>query len=291
MFYYLLLAPLWIISLLPFFVLYLISDFLFFIGFHIVGYRKKVVYSNLKKAYPDKTDTEINTIARDFYKNLFDTLTEMVKLIFSSESTVRGMCEFRNVQLLDDLYASKSNLIVVQGHYFNWELSLMMGSEGSAYNRYVIYKPLSDQISEKLIFKLRERFNTKLLAMHETLAFLRNYSRTHDAEGPALFQFGADQSPMKHKIEYWTTFMNQETPFFLGPEKLAVSLNLPVVFLDLQRVSRGKYYIEYSMLEEEPTQTSEFEITEKYVKAIEAAIDKNPSNWLWSHKRWKHSKD
>ncbi|PCH91091.1 MAG: acetyltransferase, partial [Bacteroidetes bacterium] len=108
---------------------------------------------------------------------------------------------------------------------------------------------------------------------------------------PALFQFGADQSPMKHKIEYWTTFMNQETPFFLGPEKIAVSLNFPVVYLDLQRISRGKYYIEYSLLERNPSQSPEYAITEKYVKKIEEAINKNPSNWLWSHKRWKHKKD
>ena len=291
MLYHLLLGALWIISLLPFFVLYLISDFFFFLGFHVVGYRKKVVYTNLKNAYPDKTEAEIHRIARTFYKNLFDTLTEMVKLIFASEATVRGMCEFRNDELLEELYNKNSNLIIVQGHYFNWELSLMMGGEESKYNRYVVYKPLSDKISEKLIFKLRKRFNTELLAMHETLEFIKNYGNTHAAHGPALFQFGADQSPMKHKIEYWTTFMNRETPFFLGPEKLAVSLNLPVVFLDIQRVSRGKYYVEYSMLAEQPTQTSAFEITEKYVWAIEDAINKNPSNWLWSHKRWKHKKD
>ena len=279
------------ISLLPFFVLYLISDLLFFVGFHIVGYRKKVVYTNLRNSYPDKTEAEIHSIAIQFYKNLFDTLTEMVKLIFASESIVRNMCEFRNNELLEGLHKNNSNVIIVQGHYFNWELSLMMGSEQSKYMCYVVYKPLSDKISEKLIFKLRKRFKTRLIAMHETLEFMRNYNKTHAADGPALFQFGADQSPMKHKIEYWTTFMNQKTPFFLGPEKLAVSLNLPVVFLDLQRIARGKYYIEYSMLEEKPSQTSEHEITEKYVRAIEDAINKNPSNWLWSHKSWKHKND
>jgi len=289
MFYYPTLAFLWMLSLLPDFILYLISDLFYLLCFEIMGYRKQVVADNLHNSFPEKAEREIHQITASFYRSFCDTIIEMIKIMFCSERELRKMVEFRNVELLNKLHEQGRSLIVVQGHYFNWELSLMMGGESSKHDRYVIYKIVNSKLSEKLILRLRARFGNKMLVMHKTLEYIATHSSKTD-NNPALFQFGADQSPIQHKIEYWTTFMNQETPFFLGPEKLAVANNMPVVYLDLQKTARGKYCIEFSLIEEYPAATAQYEITEKYVKKLEAAIYKNPSNWLWSHKRWKHKR-
>mgnify|MGYP001598739740 FL=1 len=167
----------------------------------------------------------------------------------------------------------------------------MLGTEGEKCRRYVIYKPLSSKVSEKLIFRIRSRFGTMMLAMHETKNFVNNNENKGTINDlPSLYQFGADQSPMKHKAEYWTKFMNQDTPVFTGPEQLALQFGLPVVFLDLQKTGRGKYEIEYSLMGKNPAGASPHQITNDYIAKLEEAIAKNPSNWLWSHKRWKHSR-
>ncbi|MBN4072095.1 lysophospholipid acyltransferase family protein [Flavobacteriales bacterium AH-315-E23] len=297
--YYIVLAILWVIAMLPMPLLYLLSEFIYFAGYYLIGYRKSVVHANLRNAYPDKSDEEIGSIAKAFYHNFCDYLVETVKLIHSNERRTRSMVSFENTELIDQLYREGRGIMLLQGHFFNWELALMLGQEKSEYDRYVVYQKLTSQLSEKMIFRLRGRYGTKLLAMYQTVDTIKeNESMVRlrspkggDAYRPAMYQFGADQSPMQHKIEYWSTFMNQDAAIFLAPERLSKEYNLAVVYLDLQKVGRGKYTIKYSLITDKPGDTSEKEITEAYVKKLEEAIDKNPSNWLWSHKRWKNKKE
>ena len=168
----------------------------------------------------------------------------------------------------------------------------MLGQQGGQYKRYVVYQKLTSAISEKMIFRLRGRYGTNMLAMYQTVGTVKeNESKEGNARIPSMYQLGADQSPMRHKIEYWSRFMNQDAAIFLAPERLSKEYNLAVVYLDLQKVDRGKYTIEYSLITDDPASTEDKFITEAYVDKLEEAIDKNPSNWLWSHKRWKNKKE
>lgn len=290
--YYLVLALLWVIALLPLPLLYILADFIYLIGYSLIGYRKNVVYENLRNAYPDKSEEEIETIARTFYHNFCDYLVETVKLIHSNERYARQMVSFTNTELIDRLYEEKRGVMMLQGHFFNWELALMLGQEEGKYRRYVVYQKLTGAISEKMIYRLRGRYGTHLLAMYQTVDTIKEHEKLeNDIKTPSMYQFGADQSPMRHKIEYWSRFMNQDAAIFLAPERLSKEYNLAVVYLDLQKVGRGKYNIEYSLITDDPKSTEDKFITEAYVKCLEKAIDKNPSNWLWSHKRWKNKRD
>jgi KDO2-lipid IV(A) lauroyltransferase len=290
MMYYPVLALLWLLHLLPDRLLYLISDLLYLLCFRFLGYRKAVVYQNLTLSFPEKSPAEIHDIASSFYRHFCDLLVEIVNMMFLNENRLHKMVTFKNTALLNQLYDEGKSVIIVQGHFMNWELSLIMGDQMGKHDRYVIYKTLSSNVSERLVMRLRERLGSRMLAMYETRDFIESHSRSSQGVKPALFQLGADQAPMKHKIEYWTTFMNQETPFFLGPEKLARHCGFPVVYLDMQREARGKYIVSYSMLEPYPSQSPEFSITTKYVGQVEDAIKRDPSNWLWTHRRWKHQK-
>lgn len=289
--YYLVLGILWVIALLPMPLLYLLSQLIYVLGYHVIGYRKKVVFENLHNAYPDKEEAEIKRIAKEFYLNFSDYLVETVKMIHSNERLTRKMLSFINTELIDKLHTEGRSIMMLQGHFFHWELALMFGQEGGKHKRYVVYQRLTSEIAEKMIYRLRGRYGTNLLAMYQTVDTIKeNESAQGESRTPSMYQFGADQSPMQHKIEYWSRFMNQDAAIFLAPERLAKEFNLAVVYLDLQKVGRGKYTIEYSLITDDPSNTETYFITEGYVKKLEEAIDKNPANWLWSHKRWKNKK-
>jgi len=289
--YYPVLALLWLIHLLPDRLLYILAQILYWICFKLIGYRKAVVYDNLTRSFPEKSPQEIHEIVADFYQRFCELLVEIVNMMFISETKLRKMVSFENTALLNQLYDEGKSVIIVQGHFMNWELSLLMGDTMGKHSRYVIYKTLSSKVSERLVMRLRERLDTRMLAMYETREFIDGHMQTGADSAPALFQLGADQTPMKHKIEYWTPFLHRETPFFLGPEKLAKKYNMPVVYLDLTRQSRGRYQVSYSMLEPDPANVPEFSITDQYVKRVEEAINRDPANWLWTHRRWKHQKE
>ncbi|HIA35345.1 MAG TPA: lipid A biosynthesis acyltransferase [Flavobacteriales bacterium] len=287
--YHIIMLFLWLIGLFPFWFIYWLSDLLYYLCYYIIAYRKAVVFNNIRNSFPQHSEEEIKVIAKQFYHNFCDVLVEYIKLLSLSEGQVRRMVEFRNGELLEELRHNKRGVLILQGHFLNWELSLMLGPQISKSKRHVVYKKLSSNNFEKIIHKLRTKFGTNMLTMHETLDFIRNNEADSTAEH-GLYHFGADQAPMMHKIEYWGSFLNQETPFFTGPENIAKELNIPVVYLDLQRVSRGKYLIEYRMVEENPANTEKYELTDKYISLLEEAINKNPANYLWSHKRWKNKR-
>jgi len=290
--YHLVLAFLWVIAQFPLPLLYLFARVIYVLGYHVIGYRKEVVFTNLKNAFPDKNKVEIKKIVEDFYLNFCEYLVETVKLIHSNEKQSRELVSFINTELIDKLYEQGRGIMMLQGHFFNWELALMLGQQGGKYDRYVVYQKLTSQVSEKMLYRLRGRYGTKMLAMYQTVGTIKEHESKKGSDRiPSMYQLGADQSPMRHKIEYWSRFMNQDAAIFLAPEQLSKEYNLAVVFLDLQKVGRGKYTIEYSLITEEPGSTEDKFITEAYVDKLEAAIEKNPANWLWSHKRWKNKKE
>ena len=287
--YFLFTVITWFISILPFRVLYIVSDLLYFNLYYIFKYRRAVVYKNLRNSFTEKSKIEIKKIEKQFYKNLSDVIVEVIKTQNMTEEQMKKRFTFTNLNILEDLYKNNKSIIACMGHCGNWEwlgpaLHLRIKHEGKA-----VIKPLSDKFFDKYMFKLRTKFtkNPDCLISHKHAfkIILKNRNKL------TLNIFVADQTPLKKNSKYWTKFLNQDTSFFLGPEKIAKTLDFAVVFLDIQRVNRGYYNIEIIKITDEPKKTDEYEITQKFHNLLEKSIIKHPDNWLWSHRRWKHKKD
>lgn len=276
----------YLISAAPFWVLYGISDGFYALLYGLLGYRRKVVIANLKNAFPGKTDAEINRIAKKFYHHLCDLFLETFKTLTISRKSMLKHCSFsaEAKTLFDQLAADKKSIILAMGHQGNWEwagnsFSLICGQQ-----LYVIYHPLSNKHFNGLIYRMRTRFGTRLIAMRDTYKDMV----ANKAEVNAT-AFIADQTPAPNNA-YWTTFMNQDTPVFQGTEKIARKLNYPVVYAQVKKVKRGYYEIFAEMLVAEPAATQDGEISERYTRRLEKDIIDQPETWLWSHRRWKHKK-
>jgi len=284
---YLLAGLIWIVSIMPFFILYGISDILFLLFYYVIGYRKKVVYANLRNSFPEKSEKEIKKIAHKYFHNLCDIVIEVCKAKTISEERMQRRMDFRNVGVIDKLYDEGRSVLVIFGHTGNWEWLGMNMKSKIKHKGFAVVKPLSSDFWEKYLSKVRVRFAKEgLVPFKQTLRVLLK-----NKEFRTLTLIASDQTPTKSEIEYWTKFLNQDTPVFLGTEKIAKSLNMAVVFCNIQREKRGYYSYEFSLLTDDPRNTAEYEITEMHVRALEKVIIEHPDNWLWSHRRWKHKKE
>jgi len=275
-----------LLSYLPLGVLYIISDFVYFIVYKIIGYRKVVVTNNMKNAFPDKSEEEIIQLRKEFYHHFCDLFLETIKFWSISEEEIKKRCKFLNLEVSDKYAQENKSVIAILGHYCNWEWMTCFPIWGYE-NVLPIYKPLHNRTFDKMYIKIRERFGAKTLAKNDTLRTMLSYRR----ENKATFTvFIGDQTPNKRSINYWTQFLNQETPILQGTERIAKKLDQAVVFINMQKVKRGYYEVEFIPLFDNPKETAENEITEKHTRVLEEIINKNPAYWLWSHKRWKHKK-
>lgn len=282
--FYLVLPFIYGISLLPFPVFYLLSDLMFFILYYITGYRKKVVYQNLKNSFPGKSHNELKKIERRFFRYLCDLTLETFKTLTISPAAAKKRCYFNDntVAVFKKLNDDKQSCIIVMGHFGNWEWAGNSFSLINPQQLYVIYHPLSNPYFDRLIYNMRTRFGTRLYAMKDTMReMIRN---RHEVNATA---FIADQTPAPEGA-YWTTFLNQDTPVFWGTEKIAQKLNYPIIYVTVNRVRRGYYDVSADVLVQEPKNTREGEITELHTRRLEQDIMKQPEIWLWSHRRWKH---
>ncbi|CAN5128331.1 lysophospholipid acyltransferase family protein [soil metagenome] len=273
-----------LISILPFSVLYVISDFLAFIAFRIIGYRKKIVIKNLKNSFPEKSTAEIKSIAKNFYKNLADTLVETIKCMSISPEDLSKRVILKNLPLLESYLQKGHSVITMASHQGNWEYLLLVNSL-KIKNGVVIaaFQKVKHERFDQVMKKLRSRFGANLVEKKNILKEMVRKSAT-----PRVFALVADQTPVELTNRYWTTFLNQQTPFFSGAEKIAIKYNMVVIFVQMKRIRRGYYEVEFSEISIPPYQEQEFFITKSYVEKVEADIKKDPANWLWSHKRWKH---
>ncbi|MBN2486200.1 MAG: lysophospholipid acyltransferase family protein [Bacteroidales bacterium] len=281
------LFPLWFISLFPLPVLFVISDFVFLIVYYVTGYRKKVVIGNLKKAFPELTDEGIKKMAKTFFRHLCDYFFETLYMLNMGNEEVKRRYKPQNPEVIEELYARGINAIAVTSHYANWEWAAS-GWIQMPYKTIGIYKPLSNKLFDRFMIHLRSRYGSPVEPMKHTLRAIIESQKQGDT---FILYLVGDQRPMKSEIQYWTTFMNQETPLITGPEKLAKKFNLAVVFIDVIQKRRGYYELNYNLITDKPKETEEFEITEKYIRLVEKQIMRNPGLYLWSHKRWKHKKE
>jgi KDO2-lipid IV(A) lauroyltransferase len=284
--FYIALPLFYIISLLPFPIFYLLSDGICFLLYRIIGYRKTVVYDNLKNSFPEKTQEELKEIERKFYHYLCDLFLETLKTLTISKKEAIKRCSLNEntKTIFNQLHDKKQSCILVMGHYGNWEWAGNSFSLLNPQQLYVIYHPLSNKHFDKLMYDMRSRFGTKLYAMKDTLReMIRNRNEINATA------FIADQTPSPEGA-YWTTFLNQDTPVFWGTEKIAQKLNYPVVYVTVNLLKRGYYEVNAEYLVTEPKNTSEGEISELHTRKLEMDIIAQPEIWLWSHRRWKYKR-
>lgn len=280
--YYIVFGLLYLFSLLPFFILHAISDVVAFLLYHVVRYRKDIVFENLKRAFPGKTDEERKKIAKQFYRNFTDSWLETIKLISISVKRI-GKRISTNLQCLHDLYPGGRNANIFMGHQFNWEYCNASVPVRVPYTILVAYSPIGSKILDRLFLYIRQRFGCILLPFNDMKRAMLPYR--HKQHMLALV---ADQSPPVPSKCYWLNFLNTPTPFLKGPERGARIGNVPVVFMSLSKTKRGYYHIQATMLNENPGETKEGEITKQYITTLEGYIHQQPELYLWSHKRWKH---
>lgn len=281
--FYLVLPFIYLIALLPFRVIYGISNAFYYLLL-LTGYRKTVIITNLQNAFPEKNKREIEALGRKYYRYLCDLVFETFKTLMLTEKEVKKHCIFHKAAWLDKMYAEKQSIILVMGHYGNWELAGPSFSLNNAYQLNVIYRPLSNIYFEKLLTKMRTKFGTKITPVNNTL---REMVATRNEVTATAFIADQTASP---ENAYWTNFLNQETAVFTGPEKLAKKFGYPVVYISINKVKRGYYEITPELLFADPKNTAENEICEAFTQRLAKDIIKNPSTWLWSHRRWKHKR-
>ncbi|MEI7727437.1 MAG: lysophospholipid acyltransferase family protein [Bacteroidota bacterium] len=269
----------------PFRLLFGFADFIFYLVFYIVGYRKKVVFDNLRNSFPEKPESEINRIAKAFYHHFADMVIESLKAFTMTEEAVIRRYKFDEVSIPDEFYQNGRSVIVVAGHYGNWEWAGIAAGKQMLHKPVGFYKPLSNIFIDRYIQKTRVQGRANLASIVKTAETFKT-----DYGEPAAFYMVADQSPSSARLAYWVNFLNQETAVLHGPEKYARVHNFPVVFASVKKVKRGYYTVDFKMLEPEPNQTKTGEITGRFMKMLEEVIVSNPEYYLWSHRRWKLKK-
>ena len=284
--YYLTLPFIYLLSLLPFPILYWVSDGLYGILYYVIGYRKEVVLQNLRNSFPDKSDAEIKKIRKDFYHYLCDLTLETFKTLTISKAAMLKHCIIvpETLKLFTKLAEENKSFILVMGHWGNWEWAGNSFSMLCKHQLHVIYHPLSNKYFDGLIYRMRTRFGTKLIAMKDT--YREMSGKRNELMATA---FIADQTPSPEGA-FWTTFLNQDTPIFKGTEKIAQRMNYHVVYGRVKKVKRGYYEISAEILFENPGKTQTDEISKAHTKALESDIIAQPEIWLWSHRRWKHKR-
>ena len=284
--FYLAYSFLWVVTWLPLRMLYIFSDLFFLLVYYIVGYRKNVVRDNLKNSFPEKTKKELRKIERQFYLHLCDSFIEWIYPLHHSAEQMSKYYKFKNPEVINDLYKEGKGVVGVLGHYGNWEY-LSLAPQYLDHKVWAIHLPQNNKYFNNLINHLRSKFGVHMMTTSESF---RKLLQEAEAGETTLTYFLADQSPLKSKIKYWTTFLNQETPVFLGAEQIAKKLDMAVVFFDIQKVKRGHYEVEFKLIAKNPREFPEHAITELHVRALEKRIQEDPAWWLWSHKRWKHKR-
>ncbi|MBP3512251.1 MAG: lysophospholipid acyltransferase family protein [Prevotella sp.] len=279
----------YVLSLLPMRVHYVFSDMLFFVVFHVLHYRRRTVWVNLVTSFPEKPEEELLDIERRFYRWFCDYIAETVKLLTISRSEIRRRMVFKNPEVIDRCVASGQSCAVYLGHYCNWELvtSLPLWVAGGAQCGQ-IYHPLENKLFDRLFLRLRERLGAVCIPMNETLRRIVEYGR----EGrPVVIGYISDQVPFWWNMHHWCDFLHHDTPVLSGTERIARKLDHAVFYLEVNRVARGRYEAEFRPITRAPREMAEYEITDIYFRMLEETIRRNPEYWLWTHKRWKRTRE
>lgn len=271
-----------LLSYLPLWFLFGISSLLYYLVYHVVGYRKKIVRKNLTLSFPEKSEQEIIAIERKFYRYLTDLMVEILKMSSISKAEVFKRVKMNNFHLAEAYFEKGESVLSCSGHYGNWELGMMAAGLQFSINPHVIYKPINNKVFEEWFNALRTKFGNVFVPMRQTL---RAVAATR--KEASMFCFASDQSPTISDVQHVIEFLHQPTSVLLGLEKIAKQTNRPVFYFDIRRKKRGYYEIDCIPMCLNPAETKEFEITELFFKHLAVTIQEEPQYWLWSHNRWK----
>jgi Lauroyl/myristoyl acyltransferase len=279
------------LAILPFRILYYLSDCLFVIVFYLIRYRRRLTRKNLTNAFPEKSLKEIQAIEHAFYHHFCDYFFETIKILNISDARMKRHFVFKNEELIQYFLNDGKPVILMMGHYGNWEwvTSIALWIR-SAENLEIgqIYRPLKNKAFDRFFIKLRTRFNTINYAKN---SIYREIIRMRKSGKIWLLGFISDQKPSRQNIHYWTKFLNQDTAVLTGAERIAQQTGSVICFLDVKRIKRGFYEGKIKLITDNPSETQEFEITEKYARLMEKTILRDPACYLWTHNRWKYKKE
>lgn len=275
----------WLLALLPFKLIYLLSDGLYFLLRHVAHYRRKIIRRNLRNAFPEKSKEELAEIERKFYHYISDYMLEEIKMLrISFEELCRRM-EYHNKEVFLDMIEKYGGIVLLIPHYANFEWIIGMGGIMQPGDIPVqIYKPLRNKHMDEMFKHIRSRFGGYNVQKHATAREVIKLRREGKRLAVGLI---TDQSPNRNEAHYWTSFLNQDTVFMDGAERIAKRMNFPVFYCELQRVGRGYCKVFFDLMTETPEQAADGEITELFVRRLEQTISREPAYWFWSHKRWK----
>lgn len=272
-------------ALLPFSVLYVLSDVLFLVVYYLVRYRRRLVRKNIQNAFPERTEKEIRQIERKFYRHLCDYAVETVKMLHFSDKEARKRMKFENPEIINRLTKNGNSCILSLGHYGNWEwvtsigLYLLPGVEQG-----FVYKQLKSKAFDELFLRIRSRFSPKAVEMRNVF---RKMIATRNEGKTMVVGFITDQRPSHYSDEYWTQFLHQDSLVRVGMERIARQLKLSVVYLDIEKVKRGYYVGKFYVITPDAAQEPEFAVMERYMRRLEETVLREPAYYLWSHNRWK----
>lgn len=277
-----------LISRLPFGALYVLSDIVFGVLYYIVKYRRRVVRMNLEKSFPEKSETELRQIERDFYHFLCDYGVESLKLLTIKPEEMMRHMQFENCEAVDSALDTHDFVFVYLGHYGNWEwvssLPLWLHPRTTLGE---LYRPLKNKTMDDLFIEMREHHGAKCISKYDAL---REIMRLKAEGRKSVIGFVADQTPRPENTHLWMDFLHQDTPIFTGTERIAKKVNASVFFLDIKRISRGHYCGTFKPIADDPKAFPDFKISEVCTRKLETMIQRQPAYWLWSHKRWKHKR-
>lgn len=280
--YYIVYGFFWLISILPFRILYILSDVIYGLVFYVIKYRRDIVMNNLQIAFPEKTEKERILIAKKFYHNLIDTFFETVKMISVSGKAI--LKRFTgNWEVVNAFYQTGKKVQVHVGHNFNWEWCNVGCPIHFQMPFLAVYAPLSNKNIDRMVYKFRSRFGSKLLRSTHMREDILPYLKEE-----YVLALAADQNPGKPTNAWWFNFFGRPAPFVKGPAKAAITNNTAVVFTFIHKVRRGHYQAVFTLAEDNPNLLTEQELTGKFVRYLEGVIRQYPDMWLWSHRRWRH---
>lgn len=271
-------------SKLPLRILYWLSDFIFVILYFVVGYRKKVVFQNLKNSFPEKSDSELKIIRKKFYHNFCDYLVETLKSFTITSHELRVRVQYLNQDIFHEAKAENKNVILLAGHIFNWEWFNALATVVPQEKSFPVYRKVQSSFWEQKVKEIRNRFGNHALEAKEVIRHI--FKNAND--GNSVYMFVADQTPHVSEVTYGLNFLHQKTPAFVGYDKLSTRMDLAFVYCEMKKVKRGYYQINSYRIEPDGEKFEEYEVVRKFHKMLETTINKRPDNYLWSHRRWKY---
>lgn len=282
---YILVYPvIWLISMLPFRVLYAISDGVYLLIYYVVGYRKKVVLENLKLAFPDKPDKELIIIQKKFYRHFVDIFVEMIKSFTVSKEEVYKRYKFTNIDFFDELYKDGKSAILTGPHYANWEWIMSLDSFVK-YKGYAAFTKVENPYFNEKVLKSRIKFGTSLILTSKIIAEIKNNQKLNIQ---AMYGLLSDQSPQLSKTFYWREFFGVKVPIHSGAEMLAKRFDMNMVYIETKKIKRGYYETSFSLITDDAKKYPNYELTDIFIEKVEKQIRNQPEYYFWTHKRFKH---